>query len=282
LTQQAWSIVDSFLMQTAILFLLAAGFFLIHRTANFLNIAHPDYATVGAYSIWSVASLLGWNVWIATVISMVAIGIIANLIDRGSYRYLRGAPLPLLLCSMGVGLVVRYAAFMIWGGRFKKLTVILPNLEIGGIVVSGSLLLALVFVGLVILLFYFILNYTRLGISIRAVADSPSLAENFGIDTERTMKFVWFLTGCSASLGGLVLAFYQPLTYDVGFHWILLIVAVSILAGERIKFHNLLGACVVITAGMEIGLFFIPEYYRMGIGFAMLIIAILVRRVLQK
>jgi len=217
LTQQVWAILDSFLMQTAILFLLAAGFFLIHRTANFLNIAHPDYATVGAYLIWSIASLLGWNVWIATVISIAAIGLLVILIDRFSYRYLRGAPLPLLLCSMGMGLVVRYSAFMIWGGRFKKLTVILPNLEIGGIVVSGSLLVALAFVGLVILLFYFILNYTRLGVSIRAVADNPNLAENFGINTERTLRFVWFLAGGSATLGGFVLAFYQPLTYTVGF-----------------------------------------------------------------
>jgi len=110
------------------------------------------------------------------------------------------------------------------------------------------------------------------------VSDSPSLAENFGIDTEKTLKFTWFLSGCTASLAGLIISLYQPLTYLSGFEWILLIIAVSILAGERVDIIRLLVSCAVIAGGMEIGLFFVPEAYRLGLGFGILIIAILLRR----
>jgi branched-subunit amino acid ABC-type transport system permease component len=282
LAAQVWAIANSFLLEASTLFLLTAGFFLIHRTAKFLNIAHGDYATLGAYLTWTFFSLLGWNLAAAVLVSLVAVGIVAILIDRVSYRYLRGAPLPLLLCSIGVALVVRYTIFMSWGAKWKKLIVSLPGIEISDIVISGPLLLALGFVAIIVATAYYIFNHTRLGVSIRAVADNPALAESFGIDTERTLKFVWLLAGASAVLGGFVLVIYQPLTPWVGFEWILLIIAVSILAGERIRFSALLGASAIIVGGMELGLFFIPEAYRTGIGFAILIIAIVVRRVMQR
>lgn len=282
MTPQVWPIINSFLLETTTLFLLAAGFFLVHRTARFLNIAHGDYATLGVYLIWTFVSLLGWNIWIAMVISMIAMGFIAIGIDQVSYKYLRGAPLALLLCSIGVGLVVRYGIFMTWGARFKKITFALPNIEIFGMVISGSLIFALVFGGFVILLAYYLLKYTGLGVSVRAVADNPKLAESFGINTEKTLKFVWFLSGCSAALGGVVLALYRPLTFEMGFMWILLIIAVSILAGTKINFPLLLGACGIIVGGMELSLFFISEAYRTGIGFVILVIAIVVRRVLER
>lgn len=282
MTPQVWPIVNSFLLETSTLFLLAAGFFLVHRTAKFLNIAHGDYATLGAYLIWTFVSLLGWNIWIAMVISITAMGFIAIGIDQVAYKYLRGAPLALLLCSVGVGLVVRYGIFMTWGARFKKIAFALPNVEIFGTVISGSLILTLAFGGLVILLMYLLLKYTALGVSARAVADNPRLAESFGINTERTLKFIFFISGFTAALGGVVLALYRPLTFDMGFMWILLIIAVSILAGTKINLPLLLGACGIIVGGMELGLFFIPEAYRMGIGFVILVIALLVRRVVEK
>ena len=282
LTIQVWPIASSFLLQTATLFLFTAGFFLIHRSSKFFNVAHGDYVTLGAYLMWTFSSALGWNVWIAIVVSMVAMGFIAVLIDQVSFKYLRGSPLALLLCSIGVGLVMRHVIPMIWGGKYKVLKFPLPTVEILGTTVSGSLLLALGFVGLIILVAYYLFKYTALGVSVRALADNPSLAENFGIDTEKTIKFVWFFSGCTTALAGVIVALYQPLVYSSGFHWILLIFAVSILAGERITLPLLLGASSIIAGGMELGLFFIPEAYRTGIGFAILIIALLVRRALQR
>jgi branched-subunit amino acid ABC-type transport system permease component len=264
------------------LFLFAVGFFFIHRTANFFNVAHGDYVTLGAYFVWTFTTLLGWNIWVALPVAMVSMGLIAIFIDGLSYRYLRGAPLALLLCSMGVGLIVRHGIYMTWGGAFRTLKFRLPTADIAGTVVSGSLILALVFVGIIVLAAFLLLAYTSLGMSVRAMADNLSLAETFGIDTEKTLRIVWFFSGCTAALGGFVVLLYQPLTYDVGFMWILLIFAVSILAGAKISLPRLLGACAVIAGGMEAGLFFVPEAYRTGIGFSILILAIVVRRILGK
>lgn len=280
--QQIWAVVDSFSIETAMLFLLTAGFFLTHRTAKIFNIAHPDYAVLGGFLIWSFFALLGWNIWIATAIAIVAVGFFVVLLDRVTYRYLRGATLPLLLCSIGVSLVLRYGMFMIWGGRLKKLAFNIPNVEISGTVISGSLILALVFVGIIFSAMHYILNHTRLGVSMRAVADNPALAESFGINTERTLRFVWFLAGASATMGGLILILYFPITYGMGHEWILLVIAVSILAGEKLSFANLLGAAAIIVGGMELSLFFLPQSYRSGVGFVILVIVIVMRRLIKK
>ena len=110
--QQIWAVVDSFSIETAMLFLLTAGFFLTHRTAKIFNIAHPDFAALGGYLIWTFFALLGWNLWGATAVAIIAVGLFIVLLDRVTYRYLRGAVLPLLLCSIGVSLVFRYVIFM--------------------------------------------------------------------------------------------------------------------------------------------------------------------------
>ncbi len=280
--QQIWAIVDSFAIETSMLFLLTAGFFLTHRTAKIFNIAHPDYAVLGGFLMWSFFALLGWNIWSATAVAIVTVGLFVVLLDRITYRYLRGATLPLLLCSIGMSLVFRYVIFMVWGGRLKKLAFNIPNVEISGTVISGSLLLALVFVGIIFSAMYYILNHTRLGVSMRAVADNPALAESFGINTERTLRFIWFLAGASATMGGLILILYVPLTYGMGHEWILLVIAVSILAGEKLSFANLLGAAAIIVGGMELSLFFLPQSYRAGVGFVILIIVIVMRRLIKK
>ncbi len=83
---QIWAVVDSFLIQSAMLFLLTAGFFLTHRTAKIFNIAGPDFATLGAYLIWSFFALLGWNIWGATAAAIIDVGSFVVLLDRVSYR----------------------------------------------------------------------------------------------------------------------------------------------------------------------------------------------------
>lgn len=277
-----WPIINSFLLETFILFLLASGFFLVHRTAKFLNVAHGDYATLGAYLIFTLTSGIGMSVWVALIPTIAVIGLLAIIIDKFTYRYLRGAPLALLLCSIGVALVVRYGVFMVWGGRFKKLPVALQRFQMYNFTISGDLILAIVFGLIIISAAYYVFHYTALGVSVRAVADNPQLAESFGMDTEKIIKFVWLLSGASAAVAGIVLGLYRPLTFEMGFHWILLIIAVSILAGEKLSFLSLLGACAIITGAMELGLFIVPEAYRMGIGFAMLVIAIIVRGGLKR
>lgn len=279
---QVWSIFSSFLLQGASLFLVTVGFFIVHRSAKFFNVAHGDYVTLGAYLMWTFTILLGWNVWISLICCMIATGLIAVLIDNVCFKYLRGSSLSLLLCSIGVGLVLRYTILSIWGGSYKTINFSLPTVEIFNTVISSSLLVTLLFVILIILITYYLLKYSNLGLSIRALADNPTLAENFSINTEKTLKFVWFFAGSTAALAGAALTLYQPLVYNIGFHWILLIFAVSILGGEKIFLPFLLTASFIIAGGMELGLFFVTEAYRTGIGFIILIIALLVRRVLQK
>jgi hypothetical protein len=68
----------------------------------------------------------------------------------------------------------------------------------------------------------------------------------------------------------------------MGHDWILLVLAVSILSGEKLSFANLLGATALVVAGMELSLFFVPQAYRTGIGFIILVLVIVIRRLIKK
>ena len=51
----------------------------------------------------------------------------------------------------------------------------------------------------------YLLQRTRIGKAMRAVADNPDLAASSGIDVERVILFVWALGAALAALGGVAL-----------------------------------------------------------------------------
>src|SRR2546421_42393 len=89
---------------------------------------------------------------------------------------------------------------------------------------------------------------TRLGKSMRAVADNRTLAAVSGIDVERMAVYVWILAGGLAGLGGVMLALVQgPFEPNLGVGPLFLIFTTVVLGGIGSAFGAL-------TAGLALGL----------------------------
>ncbi|HEY3063298.1 MAG TPA: branched-chain amino acid ABC transporter permease [Chloroflexota bacterium] len=89
---------------------------------------------------------------------------------------------------------------------------------------------------------------TRLGKSMRAVADNRALAAVSGIDVERMAVYVWILAGGLAGLGGVMLALIQgPFEPNLGVAPLFLIFTTVVLGGIGSAFGAL-------TAGLALGL----------------------------
>jgi branched-subunit amino acid ABC-type transport system permease component len=89
---------------------------------------------------------------------------------------------------------------------------------------------------------------TRLGKSMRAVADNRALAAVSGIDVERMAIYVWILAGGLAGLGGVMLALVQgPFEPNLGVAPLFLIFTTVVLGGIGSAFGAL-------TAGLALGL----------------------------
>lgn len=82
----------------------------------------------------------------------------------------------------------------------------LPELYtfIGGGNIFGTVPFAIILMLVVYALFGFILKYTRFGTKVYAVGGNEDAAEEAGINTKRTVLFVYILSGVLSALGGLL------------------------------------------------------------------------------
>ena len=120
---------------------------------------------------------------------------------------------------------------------------------------------------------------TRIGKAMRAVADNRDLAAASGIDVERVVRFVWGLGGGLAALGGVLFGLSElggRVQWEMGFKLLLLMFAGITLGGLGTAFGALLG-CVIVGLLVQLSTLIInPDLKYIG-GLLVLIVVLVVR-----
>ena len=79
----------------AVYALIALGYTMVYGIAKMLNFAHGDFIMIGAYTILTIITKLGGNVYLGFVTSVLVCCIVGVLTEKLAYKPLRGAsPLP--------------------------------------------------------------------------------------------------------------------------------------------------------------------------------------------
>jgi len=224
---------------SSVLALASVGLSLCIITTKVDNFAHADYVALGAYAALLFKASSGLTPYLSLPLAALAGGLAALLSYLLVFEPLRRhGTITLMIASMALGLVIRallqlfadYAqsslgifargfvfrdiAVQLGGARLEMLTVAAP-------LTSLSLLVLL----------YFLLFRTRLGIRMRAVAEDAELAEVLGIDVKRTLSLSWFISGALAGVAGVFLPFRFSISPDSGSFILLSLFAAVTLGG---------------------------------------------------
>jgi len=153
------------------------------------------------------------------------------------YRPMRrsgASSLILLLASLGLYILLQNAISMLFGDDTKVIfgSAVAPTLGIHGARITGVQLAVMVMAVAVLIAKIFYLDKTRIGLALRAIADSPELAKVSGIDFDRTMGFAFCLGSFLASAVGLSRAFDVGMTPTMGLPMLLLGVVAVVLGGN--------------------------------------------------
>ena len=132
------------------------------------------------------------------------------------------------------------------------------------------------FAGGVLAVVTVLLNRTRLGTAIRAVADNPDLAESSGIAVNRIIGVVWALCGGLASLGGILYGLTLNVKFDMGFILLLSMFAAVVLGGMGSAPGAVIGALVIGIVQETSGLF-VDTAYKFVVAMLVLILVLLIR-----
>jgi len=234
----------------AVYALVALGFVVIYRSSQVFNFAQGELLTVGAFLMVDLASMgLPWGV--ALALAMTGTGLLGTVIERVVLRPLVGRPVfTTIILTIFLGFVLRSLAVIIWGTDPQGMPTPWENtatVAFGEARILVSSLAAVAACGLVLGLYFVLIQRTRLGVDMRATASDQEVALALGIPVGKVFGVAWFLAGALAAVGGVFLGMF-PRTVDANLGFVALRAFPAVIVGGL---DSVAGAAI---AGVLLGL----------------------------
>lgn len=187
--------------------LIALGYSMVYGVVKLINFAHGDIIMVGGYAIFFLLGL-SQPVWVAVAGSIVFCAVAGMLIERVAYRRLltHGAPrIALLITAIGVSIFLQNAFQLMFGTDSKTMPTLfsLPNVQIGGVQISNTLL-NIVVSAVVMIALQLLVNNTKMGKAMRATSEDPGAAILMGINTNKVIMFTFAVGSALAAVGAVL------------------------------------------------------------------------------
>jgi urea transport system permease protein len=247
------------LSRGSILVLMALGLAITFGSMGVINMAHGEMMMIGAFTTFSVqqlfmryvsASLFNWYYVAALPASFLVAALFGYLIEMVVVRHLYGRPLETLLATFGVSLILIQGVQAVFG---YNIGVNAPTWFQGSIEVMPDMVLPfnrcfiILLCACCVLLFYFIMNYTKLGLRMRATTQNREMAAALGVNTRWIDGCTFALGSGLAGLAGYGLTLTDGVTPDMGKNYIVESFLVVVTGGVG----ELAGT---VYAGMGLGL----------------------------
>jgi branched-chain amino acid transport system permease protein len=191
--------------------LVALGLALIYRSTRILNFAHGDISTAGTFFAFAFLGL-GFPFAPAFFFALILGGAIAVIFYFGVLlpAQRRDAnQLGQIILTIGLGLILQGFISYFGGTETQSFPFPLSDTKIyrlGGIIISQLSLGTFGMGILVSLLFYLLVQKTRLGLAMRATSENLPAAQTLGIPTRTILALSWGLAALLGVLAGLFLA----------------------------------------------------------------------------
>jgi branched-chain amino acid transport system permease protein len=187
--------------------LVALAFVVVYKASRMINFALGEWMMLGSRLTSAALHATGLGLIGAITLACVGMAALAVVWSAVVLRRLLGQPLiALIMVTIGLGLLMRGAAFFLFAG--VPATLPLPFSEepimLAGVPVSPGKLAAAAVSGLVIALLTWFFRASRTGLALRAIASDQQAAMMVGIDVHRHFTFTWILAGALAVLSAVL------------------------------------------------------------------------------
>jgi neutral amino acid transport system permease protein len=263
----------------SIIALGSVGLTLTYGILRLSNFAHGDFMTLGAY-ITLLANALGINIWISMLlgaIATIAVILVGEKLIWAPMRFRRATSTTLIIISIGLALFIRNGIILLWGGSNQSYQLPVEEaLQFGPLRVPFYDLVVLILAIFVILGLHYLLQNTKVGKAMRAVADDLDLARVAGIKVDQVILWTWVIAGGLTALGGSMLGLVEAVRPNMGWFLILPMFAAVILGGIGNPYGAIAGAFVIGIA-QEVCTYWLPTEYKLAIALVIMILVLLFR-----
>lgn len=255
----------------------AIGLSLIFGTTGLVNFAHGELVTLGALIVWGLNQGLGIHLIPAVLIGVVLGALAGAVQDRALWRPLRDRGtglIAMLVISIGLSIFLRYVFLYLFQGRARPYGqyAVQSALNLGPVRITPKDLTVMVLSVVVLIAVGLLLQKTKVGRAMRAVAGNRDLAASSGIDVEKVIMYVWALGGALATLGGVFFGLAESVRWEMGFTLLLLMFAGVVLGGLGTAYGALVGSLIVGIFVQMSTLVVSPELKNVGALLVMIVI----------
>jgi branched-chain amino acid transport system permease protein len=190
--------------------LIAAGLSLIFGIMNILQFAHGEVYMLGAYAVYYFNVMLGFNFFVALLISIVLMLALGSILERFIFRPLVGEPLTPLIVSLGLMIILQASVQIMFGVSPKSIPSFYANVaDLMGVKMGSDRLIVVGISVAIISGLYLMLKKTKLGQALTASAQHPDASRLMGINpylmAAAAMAMGSALAGAAGGLMGSIL-----------------------------------------------------------------------------
>lgn len=202
----------------SVILLAALGLAITFGLMGIINMAHGEMLMLGAYSTYVIQNVFlslwpdqfAWYLAAALPVAFAVCALLGMILERSILRLLYGRPLETLLATWGISLLLIQSVRTIFGAQ--NVEVANPGWLSGGYTLFPGLVLPynrisiVAFALGVVVLVWWLLQHTRIGLHVRAVTQNRPIASSLGVPSGRVDMWTFGLGSGVAGLGGVALS----------------------------------------------------------------------------
>ena len=211
----------------SVLILMALGLAITFGLMGVINMAHGELMMIGAYATFEMQRLFGhtpdnpsdWYYVAALPVAFLTAALVGYLMEVLVVRYLYRRPLESLLATWGIGLLLIQLVRIRYG---DNIGVNAPTWARGGLEIMQDLIVPysrcfiIILCGMCVLLIYYLMNYTKLGLRMRATMQNRNMASSVGVNTQRVDRYTFAFGSGIAGIAGYAWTLIGGVTPDMG------------------------------------------------------------------
>ncbi len=205
-------IIISGLLSGSIYALMAVGLTLIYGVTKVFNFAYGSLYNLGGYIAWVLLSVVGviggyLSVFLLAIPMLLVVGYLLEKTLISPLRKQSDWEVKAMMLTLGLSILIDALYVVGFGGRLKFLPPMVDgSTQIFEVVLANQDIVIFVVSIAGILCFGWLLNNTRMGMAVQAVAQNPVGAQIVGIPKERVFAATFAISTVMVGLAGILLS----------------------------------------------------------------------------
>lgn len=202
--------------------LLAIGYTMVFGIIKMINMAHCDFLMMGCYIVYFLVSVFFGGEMIGPAIALLVvmlgsgvIGMVGVGIERVAYRPLRNRPtIMCMISAIGVSIFTQnlFRAVPFIGPNPRSFPQLIQDflIQVGPVKISFTRIITIVLSILIMLLLFWLIQKSKIGMQMRAVSNDKDASCLMGININRVISITFFIGAFLAAVSGTFYASSYP------------------------------------------------------------------------